>query len=138
MCEFLPRLAPGDSWGSKCPQSVTRGRSGPFVGFSHLPILAKVGTMKMEKTMVAKLVDSKGRIVLDKSYAGSTMLVDQRADGTIVLRPAVTVPANEAWLWKNKKALAMVQEGLAEARQGKHVAGPDMAAARKLAARIKD
>jgi len=88
--------------------------------------------------MVAKLVDSKGRIVLDKSYAGATMLVDQRKDGTIVLRPAVTVPADEAWLWKNKKALAMVQEGLAEARQGRHVAAPDMAAARKLAARIKD
>ena len=69
---------------------------------------------------------------------GATMLVDQREDGTIVLRPAVTVPADEAWLWKNKKALAMVQEGLAEARQGKHVAAPDMAAARKLAARIKD
>jgi predicted transcriptional regulator len=88
--------------------------------------------------MVAKLVDSKGRISLDKSYAGATMLVDQRDDGTIILRPAVTVPANEAWLWKNKKALAMVQEGLNEARQGRHVAAPDMAAARKLAARIKD
>ena len=88
--------------------------------------------------MVAKLVDSKGRIVLDKSYAGTTMLVDQREDGTIVLRPAVTVPADEAWLWKNKKALAMVQEGLEEARRGRHVAAPDMAAARKLAARIKD
>ena len=88
--------------------------------------------------MVAKLVDSKGRIALDKSYAGSTMLVDRREDGTIVLRPAVTVPADEAWLWKNKKALAMVQEGLKEARQGRHVPGPDMVAARKLAARIKD
>src|SRR5438128_8272291 len=87
------------------------------VGLSHLPTLAKVGIMTMEKSMVAKLVDSKGRIVLDKSYAGATMLVDQRKDGTIVLRPAVTVPADEAWLWKNKKALAMVQEGLAEARQ---------------------
>jgi len=88
--------------------------------------------------MVAKLVDSKGRIGLDKSYAGTTMLVDQREDGTIVLRPAVTVPANEAWLWKNKKALAMVQEGLKEAHEGRHVPGPDMAAARKLAAKIKD
>jgi len=88
--------------------------------------------------MVAKLVDSKGRIVLDKEYAGSTMLVDRREDGTIVLRPAVTVPAEEAWLWRNKKALAMVQKGLSEARQGRHAAPPDMRAARKLAAKIKD
>jgi predicted transcriptional regulator len=94
--------------------------------------------MTMEDYMVAKLVDSKGRIVLDKSYAGATMLVDQRADGTIVLRPAVTVPANEAWLWKNKKALAMVQRGLKEARQGRFVKPPDLAAGEKLAARIKD
>src|SRR5438477_11801886 len=99
------------------------------VGISHLPTLPEVGNMTMEKSMVAKLVDSKGRIVLDKSYAGATMLVDQRQDGTIVLRPAVTVPADEAWLWKNKKALDMVQEGLAEARQGRHVAAPDLGAA---------
>jgi len=88
--------------------------------------------------MVAKLVDSKGRIVLDKSYAGATMLVDQRDDGTIVLRPAVTVPANEAWLWKNKKALAMVQRGLEEARQRRFAKPPDLVAGEKLAAKIKD
>jgi len=88
--------------------------------------------------MISKQVDSKGRIVLDKAYAGSTMLVDRQEDGTIVLRPAVTVPANEAWLWKNKKALAMVQEGLAEARQGRRAGAPDLGAAAKLAAKLKD
>src|SRR5258706_16372037 len=94
--------------------------------------------MTMEENMVAKLVDSKGRIALDKSYAGATMLVDRRDDGTIVLRPAVTVPANEAWVWKNKKALAMVQRGLEDARQRRFVPPPDLAAGGKLAARIKD
>ena len=87
--------------------------------------------------MVAKLVDSKGRILLDKSYAGAKMLVEKREDGTIVLRPAVTVPADEAWLWRNKKALAMVQKGLKEARQRRFVRPPDLVAAKKLAARIK-
>jgi hypothetical protein len=66
------------------------------------------------------------------------MLVEVRDDGTILMRPAVTVPANEAWLWKNKKALSLVQRGLAEARQGRHVRGPDLKAAAKLAAKIKD
>jgi hypothetical protein len=88
--------------------------------------------------MIAKQVDSKGRISLDKSYAGSTMLMDRRDDGTIVLRPAVTVPANEAWLWKNAEALSMVQEGIDEARQGVHADPPDLAAAAKLASKIKD
>ena len=88
--------------------------------------------------MIPKQVDSKGRISLDKSYAGSTMLVEVRDDGTVVLRPAVTIPANEAWLWKNKKALAMVQEGLDDARHGRHAQPPNLAAAAKLAAKIKD
>jgi len=88
--------------------------------------------------MIPKQVDSKGRIVLDKSYAGSTMLVERRDDGTIVLRPAVTVPANEAWLWKNKKALAMVQAGLEQARKRQFVPGPNLTADAKLIARMKD
>lgn len=88
--------------------------------------------------MVAKQVDSKGRISLDKSYAGSLMLVEPREDGTILLRPAVTVPIAEAWLWKNPKALSMVQEGIEQARAGIHADSPDLTAAAKLAARIKD
>lgn len=88
--------------------------------------------------MVAKQVDSKGRIALDRAYAGTTMLVDEREDGTVILRPAVTVPANEAWLWKNKKALAAVHDGITEARQGRRaVPSPNLAAASKLAAKIK-
>ena len=88
--------------------------------------------------MVAKQVDSKGRISLDKSYAGSLMLVEPREDGTIVLRPAVTVPAGEAWLWKNSKSLSMVHGGIDEARAGIHADAPDLVAGAKLAARIKD
>lgn len=88
--------------------------------------------------MIAKRVDIKGRITLDKSYAGLTMLIDRRDDGTIVLRPAVTVPANEAWLWKNKKALAMVQAGIKEAKTGRRVKPPDLAAAASLADKIRD
>jgi hypothetical protein len=88
--------------------------------------------------MVAKQVDSKGRIVLDKAYAHSTMLVEQREDGTIVLHPAVTVPVGEAWLWKNKKALKQVMSGLEGARRGEFVEGPDLKAGAELAAQIED
>ena len=88
--------------------------------------------------MTTKLVDSKGRITLDKAYAGATMLVEDRGDGTIVLRPAVTVPAPEAWLWKNPGALAKVRAGIEEAREGRRASPPNLAAAAKLAAKIKD
>ncbi len=88
--------------------------------------------------MLAKTVDTKGRIVLDRSYAGATMLVESREDGTIVLRPAVTVPAGEAWLWRNRPALRQVREGLDEAGRGRNAAPPNLAAAAKLAAKIKD
>jgi len=66
------------------------------------------------------------------------MLVERRPDGTIVLRPAVTVPANEAWLWKNAAALSTVQEGIDEARVGIHADPPDLGSAAKLAGKIKD
>ena len=56
------------------------------------------------------------------------MLVEESDDGTVTLRPAVTVPANEAWLWKNSKALGAVTIGLAEARGQEFVEGPDIAA----------
>jgi hypothetical protein len=88
--------------------------------------------------MLARHVDSKGRIALDRTYAGSTMLVEHRDDGTIVLRPAVTVPAPEAWLWNNPEALAAVRAGLDEARQGRHAAPPNLAAAARLASKIED
>ena len=88
--------------------------------------------------MLARQVDSKGRIALDRTYAGSTMLVERRDDGSIVLRPAVTVPAPEAWLWKNTDALAAVRAGIEEARQGRHAESPNMAAAAGLASKIKD
>ncbi len=88
--------------------------------------------------MNLKLADSKGRILLGKSYAGTTLLAEQHEDGTIILRPAVTVPTNEAWLWKNKIALAAVTRGLDEARAGNQAAAPDLKAAIKLAGKIKD
>lgn len=40
-------------------------------------------------------------------------------DGDVLLRPVVNVPAKEAWLFKNPKALKAVKEGLKEAKVGK-------------------
>jgi hypothetical protein len=75
-----------------------------------------------------KQIDSKGRILLGKRFAGETVLVEERPGGEYLLRPAVTVPAAEAWLWKNKIALASVRRGIEQASGDQFVAGPDLKA----------
>lgn len=71
-----------------------------------------------------KTVDSRGRLVLGPEYAGRTMIVDIR-EGQILLTPAVVIPEQEVWLYRNKEALASVQRGLKQAREGKLSANPD-------------
>ena len=64
--------------------------------------------------------DSKGRITLGKlarEYSGYTM--KESADGTILLEPLVELPAREAWLFKNKEALASVEKGLKQSAERK-------------------
>ena len=64
--------------------------------------------------------DSKGRISLGKrarNYSGYTLM--ESADGSIVLEPLMEVPAKEAWLFKNREALAGVQRGLKQSAAGK-------------------
>ena len=40
-------------------------------------------------------------------------------EGDILLRPVVTIPAREAWVYQNPKVLAQIRGGLSEAKQGK-------------------
>ena len=66
-------------------------------------------------------VDSKHRVGLGRNLSGevTSFQVYRNAHGQIVLDPMVSIPAHEAWLFKNKKALASVRQGLKEAKQGK-------------------
>jgi hypothetical protein len=64
--------------------------------------------------------DSKGRITLGKrarEFSGYTM--KENPDGSILLEPLIEVSAKEAWLYKNKEALASVTNGLEESAAGK-------------------
>jgi len=65
--------------------------------------------------------DSKKRVVLPSFLVGEdiTYHIYSNSVGQIVLDPQVTVPASEAWLFKNPDAIASVRRGLAEAAQGK-------------------
>jgi hypothetical protein len=65
-------------------------------------------------------LDSKGRITLGAFAKGvSSYRIHAERDGRIVLEPYKEVPAREAWLFKNNKALAMFEKGLKDAREGR-------------------
>lgn len=65
--------------------------------------------------------DSKKRIVLPSFLVSEDIIyhIWSNSVGQIVLDPQVTVPASEAWLFKNPEAIAAVRQGLADAAQGK-------------------
>jgi len=77
-------------------------------------------TFKNSLTIKTVRPDSKGRITLGKrtkEFSGYTL--KEATDGTILLEPLVELPAREAWLFKNKEALASVEKGLKESGEGK-------------------
>ncbi|HSA06970.1 MAG TPA: hypothetical protein P5556_07300 [Candidatus Gastranaerophilales bacterium] len=64
--------------------------------------------------------DSKGRIQLGRLAKDVVRYhVIEESDGKIILFPEVAIPASEAWLYKNKKALEAVKKGLEDSASGK-------------------
>ena len=55
--------------------------------------------------MTTKTVDARGRLTLGQKYANSLVIVRERDDGALEIVPAEAIPAREAWLYKNPKAL---------------------------------
>ncbi len=77
----------------------------------------------LDFTKITKAVkpDAKKRVVLPKQLVGEdiTFHIYSNSLGQILLDPQITVPASEAWLFKNPEALNLVRQGLAEAANGK-------------------
>jgi hypothetical protein len=76
---------------------------------------------------LTKPLDSKNRITLGGRL---TRLIGRRMNveayqifisrsGDILLRPSVSVPASEAWVYQNPEVVKKVRKGLEEAREGK-------------------
>lgn len=66
--------------------------------------------------------DAKHRVTLGRlPFRVHHYKVFVNESGQIVLDPQVTIPASEAWLFKNKKAQTSVVRGLADARAGRLV-----------------
>ena len=68
-------------------------------------------------------LDAKHRVGLGKLISGqvTSVKVYRNAHGQIILDPMVSIPAHEAWLFKNQKAASLVQQGLEDAKQGRLV-----------------
>ena len=75
----------------------------------------------------AKYLDSKHRITLGDKLTkalGKRRNVDAYMmfigrEGDILLRPTVSIPSNEAWIYRNPKVVGNVRKGLEEAGGGK-------------------
>ena len=69
-------------------------------------------------TIVAESVkpDPKRRVSLPKKIVteGITYHIYTNSFGQIILDPQVTIPASEAWVFKNKDILAMIDRGMSE------------------------
>ena len=63
-------------------------------------------------------MDSKKRVVL-KGRVHKHYFAYQDDEGKILLDPMELVPAREAWLYKNPKALSSLRQGLKDARDGR-------------------
>ena len=62
--------------------------------------------------------DDRGRIIIGKIEDVVSYQAIYNPDGTILLTPMVEIPLREAWLHKNKEALASVQLGLQQSAAG--------------------
>ena len=74
--------------------------------------------------MTIRLADSKGRILLGHQFANVTFIIDDADPGQVILKPAVAIPAKEAWLYENETALNLVRKGLAEAKRRQFAKSP--------------
>ena len=73
-------------------------------------------------------LDSKNRVTLGRigHVKVSSYRVYRNSLGQIILDPQATIPAHEAWLFKNEQAKGLVQKGLQDARAKRLVkAGED-------------
>ncbi|RKY34684.1 MAG: hypothetical protein DRP69_03920 [Candidatus Duberdicusella sinuisediminis] len=73
-----------------------------------------------------KTIDSKSRLTLGRkilklvAQAGAEEFqIFYGEDGDILLRPMVSIPSKEAWIYRNPNILKTIREGLTEAKEGK-------------------
>lgn len=90
----------------------------------------KKQVVKIQETFMSvdtRPLDSKHRITLGgrlQKLMMSKMEIDSYhvfvgKEGDILLRPAVSVPSSEVWVYRNPEVIGKVRQGLKEAAEGK-------------------
>jgi len=87
-----------------------------------MPSLAVIKNQDFKLISEFAQPDAKKRLSLgDAVVGGGAFNIYRNALGQLVLDPVKAIPASEAWLFENPKALASVKTGLKESAEGKHV-----------------
>lgn len=81
-------------------------------------------TNRVSAKLVARDVrpDSRRRVALGRALddlGEASFNVYRDPDGRIILDPQVSIPASEAWLFRNRKAINSIRRGLEQAADGK-------------------
>ena len=71
-----------------------------------------------------KKIDSKGRLTLGEAFSNRTVIVEEKTNGELLIKPALTIPASEKWLFENPEALKLVMQGIKGAQAKKFVKSP--------------
>ena len=74
-----------------------------------------------------KSVDFKSRITLGRRIlklitaqtGANEFQIFYGEDGDILLRPMISIPSKEVWIYRNSNTLKAIRRGLAEAKEGK-------------------
>lgn len=87
---------------------------------------------RSEYRLVARDVrpDSRKRVALGRALddlTDASFNVYKDSEGRIILEPQVSIPASEAWLFRNQKALDSVRRGLGEVLEQKAKRGASFA-----------
>jgi hypothetical protein len=94
---------------------------GPTLDYNELMENQIIKNDKFHKIGANVKPDSKKRIVLSRAVMeeGVTYHIYCNEIGQLILDPQISVPASEAWLYKNSEARQAVAVGLEEAATGK-------------------
>jgi hypothetical protein len=80
--------------------------------------------MQKQLEQCTKNVDSTGNINLGKAFANQTVLIQYKENGEVLIRLTETPLNTETWLSDNEQALALVHQGLEEAKNGEFSLNP--------------
>lgn len=97
----------------KTSNAETKGRESIIIREEFKPFDRKPLDSKHRITLGGKLMKVVGRHMKVDSYQ-----IFVGKEGDILLRPAVSIPSSEAWVYRNPQVIGKIRKGLEEAGQG--------------------